>query len=271
MIWLDNIRVEPKYAFTGETKEVDGRVVKRIKSLRAFGNVDAYCLGGFIASEENLSHLGDCWVSKDAIVMDNAIVKGNARVTDNSIIKDNAIIRKEATIRGKSLVSNDAVVSGEAIIVDTKVLDYVHVSDNSYLENCEVTYSGDVGGRARLKNSIITDRAKLYGNIRLIDTEVAGEVLLRSCMHVINGKISKSTDYLTIGEYGENSATITFYRTKFNDIFAYVDMGRKTFYGDLSTFKDNMTSVYSPINTPMRNSLLEIVRIHFTELPKKES
>lgn len=271
MIWVDNIRVEPKYAFTGETKEVDGRVVKRIKSLRAFGNVDAYCLGGFIASEENLSHLGDCWVSKDAIVMDNAIVKGNARVTDNSIISHNAIVRKEATIRGTSLVSDDAVVSDEAIIVDTKVIDYAHVSDNSYLENCEVIYSGDVGGRARLKNSIITDRAKLYGNIRLVDTEVSGEVLLRGCMHVINGKISNITDYLTIGDVGCSGDNITFYRTKFNAIFAYVDKGRETFYGDLSTFKDRMTSVYSPVDTPLIASILEIVRVQFTEVPKMKS
>lgn len=42
----------------------------RIRALRDFSNVKAGDVGGFVTSEKNLSHKGDCWVS------------GNARVTD---------------------------------------------------------------------------------------------------------------------------------------------------------------------------------------------
>jgi hypothetical protein len=57
-----------KYEMTDETREHDGRVLRRIRALRAIpqGNVMAGDLGGWIAGEANLSHVGECWVSGDA-------------------------------------------------------------------------------------------------------------------------------------------------------------------------------------------------------------
>ncbi len=53
---------EKKYEFTDETIEVDGYILHRIRALRDFGSVHAGDLGGFIESEDNLSHDGTCWV-----------------------------------------------------------------------------------------------------------------------------------------------------------------------------------------------------------------
>ncbi len=40
----------------------------RIRALRDFGPVKTGSLGGFVASERNLSQHGDCWVFDDARV-----------------------------------------------------------------------------------------------------------------------------------------------------------------------------------------------------------
>ena len=69
-----------KYEFTGETKTVGEKTLKRIKALRSFGDVKEGDLGGWLDSESNLSHDGDCWVCDNAEVSGNAKVYGDARV-----------------------------------------------------------------------------------------------------------------------------------------------------------------------------------------------
>ena len=55
--------MQKKYEFTGETKQVNGVTVKRIKAVKDFGSTKAGELGGFIESEDNLSHRGNCWIA----------------------------------------------------------------------------------------------------------------------------------------------------------------------------------------------------------------
>ena len=59
---------------------VDGTTLYRIRALKDFGNVKAGALGGFVASERNLSQHGDCWVADDALVYDEAVVSDGAQV-----------------------------------------------------------------------------------------------------------------------------------------------------------------------------------------------
>ena len=51
-----------------------GRTLYRIKATTDFGDVEKGELGGYIEKEENLSHLGDAWVSGNARVSDDARV-----------------------------------------------------------------------------------------------------------------------------------------------------------------------------------------------------
>ena len=41
-------------------------IVYRIRALKDFGDVKAGDLGGYVNSEENLSHEGNCWIYDDA-------------------------------------------------------------------------------------------------------------------------------------------------------------------------------------------------------------
>ena len=75
-----------------DTKTVFGHTLYRIKALREFGNVEKGDLGGYIESENNLSHYGNAWVYDNARVCGNALFCGNAMVNsedDYIVFKNN--------------------------------------------------------------------------------------------------------------------------------------------------------------------------------------
>ena len=57
-----------KYELTGETINVFGKTLHRIRATRDFSNVHAGDLGGFIEDERNLSHDENAWVGGNALV-----------------------------------------------------------------------------------------------------------------------------------------------------------------------------------------------------------
>lgn len=61
-----------KYEFTGESKELNGVTLHRIRAIKDFRNVKAGDLGGWIEKESNLSHYGDAWVYGNAEVYDDS-------------------------------------------------------------------------------------------------------------------------------------------------------------------------------------------------------
>ena len=81
-----------KYVFTEKTKNLGKRVLHQIVALKDFADVKAGDLGGWIESEENLSHDGDCWV------YDNAIVYMGAKIYDNAKVRDNAVVYADANV-----------------------------------------------------------------------------------------------------------------------------------------------------------------------------
>ena len=90
--------MEKKYILTEETKEVGGHILHRIQAMRDFGGVQKGDLGGWIESEENLSHDGDCWIFGNGEVFDNGKVYGNGRVSDDGRVFGNAKIGFNAYI-----------------------------------------------------------------------------------------------------------------------------------------------------------------------------
>lgn len=89
--------MEKKYKLTDETIEVEGKALYRIEALKDFCEIKKGDKGGFIESEDNLSHEGNAWVYDDACVYDNALVTddacvcGTARVYDNDWVYDHAL------------------------------------------------------------------------------------------------------------------------------------------------------------------------------------
>jgi hypothetical protein len=104
---------------------VGDRTVYRIRALRDFGDVRRGDLGGYIESEANLDHNGECWVG-DVVqvygphgrVQDNGRVSGESwvlgRVDGDAQICDLAVIAEHAHVGGRTIVGSDEIVSGEA-------------------------------------------------------------------------------------------------------------------------------------------------------------
>ena len=78
--------MEKKYILTEETKEVGGHILHKIQAVRDFGDVQKGDLGGWVESEENLSHDGDCWISGNGRVSGDGRVSSNARIGVNAYI-----------------------------------------------------------------------------------------------------------------------------------------------------------------------------------------
>lgn len=65
-----------KYELTSETTLLQNGItmLHRIKAIRDFDDVKAGDLGGWVESEDNLSHDDNCWIYKDATVYGDAYV-----------------------------------------------------------------------------------------------------------------------------------------------------------------------------------------------------
>ena len=101
-----------KYKLTDETIEVEGKTLYRIEALKDFCEIKNGDKGGFIESEDNLSHEGNAWVYDDACVYDNACVYGNACVYDNARVCGNS------RVCGTARVTDDACACGTARVYD---------------------------------------------------------------------------------------------------------------------------------------------------------
>lgn len=92
-----------KYEFTGETCQHDGVTLRQIRCI-SDGEI-----GGWIESEANLSHEGDCWVAGNAKVYGDARVAGYARVADNATVSGDAQVANEAWVCGDAQISGGLI------------------------------------------------------------------------------------------------------------------------------------------------------------------
>lgn len=212
-----------KYEYTkGEALTIKGHILYRIRALidiPVYG-VKAGDLGGFIETEDNLSHEGNSWVS------------GNATVYGKSLVSDNAWISKEAIVFDSNL-KGDVVVSGKAMvwksdikgtglkIIDDAVLEYItlefedsRISGKSILKN--------IFGRSMLTNFTMKentqmkglekepmlmggDRISISGRARLIginallgsDISISDDVSIGECV-TVNGQNIQLSDYASV-------------------------------------------------------------------------
>ena len=142
-----------------DVTEIAQTKLYRIKALKNFGNVKKGDLGGYVETEANLSHDGDCWIYDFGKVHDLALVSGNARVKGNAEMHDQSTIYDKATIDGncqlwgKSQVYEQGTVSGVA-----KLHDNVQVYGGA-----TVTGKSDIYGDIQIHNkSKIIDKTIKY-------------------------------------------------------------------------------------------------------------
>lgn len=172
-----------KYELIDENVMYNGHKLYRIKSLKRFETINDDTifpgeLGGFIESESNLSHLGNCWVADNAIVCggalikDNALILANAKVKDNALILDNSIVTDNAIVSGTASVRNDAVITGDSILND----------------NCIVQ-----------DKAIIFNKAKIYQNTIIKDFASVGCELFPNTIIGDTSYIKNISDYAVFG------------------------------------------------------------------------
>lgn len=106
-----------KYEITNKFIEFEGKTLYRIKALHDFNDVKTGDLGGFVESEDNLSHHGDCWIYGNTKVLDDAYVDGNARVLGNAVVRHSSRITENAVICKNAYISN-SYIHGVAVITD---------------------------------------------------------------------------------------------------------------------------------------------------------
>ena len=119
----------------------------RVKAVRDFGNVKKGDIGGYVQSEDNLSHEGYCWVHGNAIIHDNARIYGNAQISDCAVIDGNA------RIYGNAQISDCAVIDGNVRRDgDSEIWDYAIIRDNALIYGDSVI-SGNafIDGDAEIK------------------------------------------------------------------------------------------------------------------------
>lgn len=103
-----------KYELTEECKIVGGIKLFRIKALESFSDISKGQMGGFVESENNLSHRDDAWVYDDAKVCGDAQVYGNAQVYGKARVYGDARVYGNAWVCGNARVCGNAQVYGNA-------------------------------------------------------------------------------------------------------------------------------------------------------------
>lgn len=94
-----------------DTITVSGRTLYRIEALRDFTDVEKGDKGGYVESEDNLSHDGNCWVFDNARVSDNALVRDDALVYDNAHVSGTARVLGKTCVLGNAQISNGIITN----------------------------------------------------------------------------------------------------------------------------------------------------------------
>lgn len=137
--------------------------IRALKDIPEQG-IPAGRIGGYVESEANLSHDGNCWVAHDALVSGNALVEGDAvvcgraTVMDDAVIKGKSMVSSFVTVGGNAIIGDHAHIMSSAIVMDdAKVLGHAHVSGDAVV--CGTSLIGDATVR---DNAIVMD-SKAWG------------------------------------------------------------------------------------------------------------
>ena len=205
----------------------------RIKALRNFGDVKKGDIGGYIEKEENLSHIGNCWVADsakvfgDATIKDNALVSERATVCGYATVRGNAKVFQDVLVYHNAAVYNNAIVRGQAKISGyANIKDKAEISGRSVIAGCSV-----ICGSAKIQfRSIINGNAIISGNsiIGGDDTIMIGYGRFNP-----NAHISSDFDFIVFDNIGSEHGTLTAFLNKERDIYCT----RGCFEGTLEEFE----------------------------------
>ena len=96
-------------------------------------------LGGFLMSENNLSHEGGCWIHNNSIVMHDAVISGETQVDGFSIIGRGVSITDGIIIN--TSIHNNCILGGNLRIENSSLSNGVFLHTDKQIINCEIHQS----------------------------------------------------------------------------------------------------------------------------------
>ena len=156
--------MDKKYEITKKTTKLYGRTIRMIRAIDDFSDIKAGDLGGYIESEDNLSHEGNCWIYDGAMVTDQAQISGNAILRENCWVSGNSRVWGDTQVIGNVEISEDAKVSENAWVYgDTRVSGTARIFGNA-----RVSGHSHVSGLAWVYGDAhISGDAQIFGNARV--------------------------------------------------------------------------------------------------------
>ena len=156
--------MEKKYILTEEAKEVGGHILHRIQAMRDFGGVQKGNLGGWVESEENLSHDGDCWIFGNGEVYGNGRVSGNGKVFDNGKVYGNGKVSDDGWVFGDGKVFGNGEVYGNGKVSDDGwVFGNAKIGFNAYISSPRSYFvQGPIGSRNDFLTCYLDKDKKIY-------------------------------------------------------------------------------------------------------------
>lgn len=207
---------EQKFEFTEESYEWDGHILHRIKAVRDFKNAKKGDLGGFIETEDNLSHAGDCWVADETLVYGTSRISGDAYikahrsgigaiVCNSLIIGDSYIadgefinceihdscIRKGVHFTNCSITNCDIQGGDYSIMIDAKYCNFNNCNlnggkfKNCSLNNCE-SFDKPELHNVTATNSRFADEAKIYNSNNIENSKFLRDVKVYNLERIKN-------------------------------------------------------------------------------------
>ena len=183
------------------TRVLDGKPVAfeklyRIQALRDIPRhgVKIGDLGGYVSDRKSLSHDGDCWVAKEAIVGEYSGVYDSALITDQAVIygttvKGVVVVCDDAFIN-ESYLSGEIIVKDNAVIYDGAIRGGAIVDKNSKIHASRIKSEGTIvtiTDEVAIESSRISGKFVASGNVRIIDAEIEGDTEVSGSSQILNG------------------------------------------------------------------------------------
>lgn len=164
------------------TKPEPGVIIYQVIALRdiPLHKVKKGDYGGYIQYEDNLSHQGDCWVDRNAVVLGK-----------NSVISDNVLVTDRAIVRGDSQIFDNVIVSGKANLEDVILKGKnVKVTDNAvlndvYLDGKDILIAGNAY-LLSINGAKGVDGFTMDGNAVFIAKEISSTLITGSNIAIRN-------------------------------------------------------------------------------------
>lgn len=185
--------MEKKYTLSNQTMRLtDETVLHRIRALKSFVDANGQVvtkgdLGGWVQSEDNLSHEGRSWIYDDARAYGRSKVLDDATLHGESEISDNVVVCDIAAMYDQSYALDSARISG-----DTRIMDYSSIQD-----------------MAQVKNAIVCEDSRILSNAVVTGARIFGKAVIGR-----NATVSKTSDYICLSQIDDGYIDrLTFYKT----------------------------------------------------------